>query len=119
MNIIPYLGPVIGAFIAVALGITTTLAAGAYNELFVILSKLAGVLVVANLVDNNILVPVIYSKSVKAHPLEIFFVIIMGGSLAGLLGMLLAIPVYTVLRVIAKGFFSHFKVVQKLTNKID
>ena len=118
MNIIPYLGPVIGAAIALTLGVTATLAAGAYDELLSVLAKLGGVLVVANFIDNNILVPMIYSKSVKAHPLEIFFVIIMGGSLAGLLGMLLAIPVYTVLRVIAKEFFQQFRVVQKLTANI-
>jgi len=119
MNIIPYLGPLIGAAIAITLGITGTLAAGAYNEFLSVLAKLGGVLIVANFIDNNILVPMIYSKSVKAHPLEIFFVIIMGGSLAGLIGMLLAIPVYTVLRVIAKEFFQQFRVVQKLTEKID
>jgi predicted PurR-regulated permease PerM len=119
MNIIPYIGPMIGALIAITLGITGTLAVGAYNELLSVLAKLGGVLVVANFIDNNILVPMIYSKSVKAHPLEIFFVIIMGGSLAGLVGMLLAIPVYTVLRVIAKEFFQQFRLVQKLTSKID
>jgi predicted PurR-regulated permease PerM len=43
----------------------------------------------------------------------------MGGSLAGIIGMLLAIPVYTVLRVIAREFFQQFRVVQKLTEKID
>jgi predicted PurR-regulated permease PerM len=119
MNIIPYIGPIIGAGIAITLGITGTLAAAAYNELLSIMAKLGGVLLIANFIDNNILVPMIYSKSVKAHPLEIFFVIIMGGSLAGLIGMLLAIPVYTVLRVIAKEFFQQFRVVQKLTAKID
>jgi predicted PurR-regulated permease PerM len=119
MNIIPYLGPVIGALIAVTLGVTATLAAGAYIDLLPVLAKLGGVLLVANFIDNNILVPMIYSKSVKAHPLEIFFVIIIGGSLAGLIGMLLAIPVYTVLRVIAKEFFQQFRIVQKLTEKID
>jgi len=119
MNIIPYIGPLIGALIAVTLGITGTLAVGAYDELLSVLAKLGGVLLVANFIDNNILVPMIYSKSVKAHPLEIFFVIIMGGSLAGLVGMLLAIPVYTVLRVIAKEFLQQFKLVQKLTSKID
>jgi len=119
MNIIPYIGPVIGALIAFTLGITGTLAVGAYNELLSVLAKLGGVLLLVNIIDNNILVPMIYSKSVKAHPLEIFFVIIMGGSLAGLIGMLLAIPVYTVLRVIAKEFFQQFRLVQKLTEKID
>jgi predicted PurR-regulated permease PerM len=119
MNVIPYLGPVIGTVIGVTLGITATLASGAYDQLLPVLFKLMGVILTAHFIDNNVLVPLIYSKSVKAHPLEIFFVIIMGGSLAGIPGMLLAIPVYTVLRVIAREFFQQFRVVQKLTNKIN
>ncbi len=119
MNIIPYLGPVIGTSIGVMLGITSALAAGTYGELFNIILKLVGVFVVANFIDNNILVPVIYSKSVKSHPLEIFLVIIVGGGIAGFLGMLLAVPTYTLLRVIAKEFFQEFRVVKKLTETID
>jgi len=119
MNIIPYLGPIIGSTIGITLGVTATLASGSYNDLLPVLAKLCGVIFSAHFIDNNILVPIIYSKSVKAHPLEIFFVILMGGSLAGILGMLVAIPVYTVLRVIGKEFFQQFRVVQKLTSKID
>jgi predicted PurR-regulated permease PerM len=119
MNIIPYLGPIIGTVIGIFLGITGTLALGLYDEFLPVIVKLASVFVVANFIDNNILVPMIYSKSVKSHPLEIFIVIIMGGGIAGLAGMLLAVPVYTVLRVIAKEFFANFRVVQKLTKKMD
>jgi predicted PurR-regulated permease PerM len=119
MNIIPYLGPIIGGAIAITLGVTATLAYGAFNELLPVLMKLAGVLLGANFIDNNILVPLIYSKSVKSHPLEIFFVIIMAGSLAGLIGMLVAVPVYTVLRVIAREFLQQFRIVKKLTETID
>jgi predicted PurR-regulated permease PerM len=119
MNIIPYIGPVIGSLLGITLGITATLASGAYDALLPVLAKLSGVFLVVNFIDNNFLVPMIYSNSVKAHPLEIFFVIIMGGSLAGIVGMLLAIPVYTVLRVIAREFLQQFRLVQKLTNKID
>jgi predicted PurR-regulated permease PerM len=119
MNIIPYLGPIIGSVIGLMLGVTSTLAAGSYNELLPVIFKLAGVFLVVNFIDNNILVPVIYSKSVKSHPLEIFLVIIIGGGIAGLLGMLLAVPVYTLLRVIAKEFFQQFRVVKKLTETID
>jgi len=118
MNIIPYLGPMIGSVIGITLGVTATLASGTYDLLLPVLLKLTGVFFVANFIDNNILVPLIYSNSVKAHPLEIFFVIIMGGSLAGILGMLLAIPVYTVLRVIARQFLQRFRIVQKLTETI-
>lgn len=119
MNIIPYLGPIIGSLIGLVLGVTSTLAAGSYDEILPVLLKLAGVFIVVNFIDNNILVPYIYSKSVKSHPLEIFLVIIIGGGIAGLLGMLLAVPVYTLLRVIAREFFQQFRVVKKLTETID
>jgi predicted PurR-regulated permease PerM len=119
MNIIPYLGPVLGSAIGLMLGITATIAGGHYNELLPAFFKMMGVFVVVQIIDNNILVPVIYAKSVKSHPLEIFLVIIMGGSLAGLLGMLLAVPVYTVLRVIAREFFQQFRVVQKMAESMD
>jgi predicted PurR-regulated permease PerM len=119
MNIIPYIGPLIGGVIGLVLGTISTLAVGSYNELLPVTLKLLGTFVVVNFIDNNILVPVIYSKSVKSHPLEIFLVIIIGGGIAGLVGMLFAVPVYTLLRVIAKEFFNQFRVVKKLTEKID
>lgn len=118
MNIIPYLGPVIGTFLGLLLGASTTLAGGDFNQLLPELTKIGGVFLVANYIDNLLLQPLIYSSSVKAHPLEIFFMIIIGGSLAGITGMLLAIPVYTVARVIGKEFFSKFRVVKQLTEDI-
>jgi len=119
MNIIPYLGPFIGTIIGISLGITSTLAFGNYGELFPEILKMLGVFLFVNFIDNNILVPVIYSRSVKSHPLEIFIVIIMGGGIAGLPGMLLAVPVYTILRVIAREFFQEFRVVKKLTESME
>ncbi len=119
MNIIPYLGPILGTTIGMVLGVTSALAAGSYQEMLPLVLKLIGVFVAANFIDNNILVPFIYSSSVKAHPLEIFFVIIIGGSLAGILGMLFAVPVYTVLRVIARQFFNQYRVVRRLTDSMD
>ena len=62
--------------------------------------------------------PTIYSERVNAHPLEVFLVILVAGSAAGIVGMLLAIPAYTVLRVFAKEFFSQFSLVRKLTQQI-
>jgi predicted PurR-regulated permease PerM len=119
MNIIPYIGPLIGGVIGLTLGIISTLALGSYSELLPVFLKTFGVLLVVNFIDNNILVPIIYSKSVKSHPLEIFLVIIIGGGLAGLVGMLFAVPVYTLLRVIAREFFNQFRVVRKLTDQIN
>jgi predicted PurR-regulated permease PerM len=119
MNIIPYIGPIIGGVIGLTLGIVSTLSAGSYNEVLPVTLKLLGTLTVTNIIDNNLLVPFIYSKSVKSHPLEIFLIIIIGGGIAGFLGMLFAVPVYTLLRVIAREFFHHFSVVRKLTDSID
>jgi predicted PurR-regulated permease PerM len=70
------------------------------------------------LIDNFIIQPIIFSNSVKAHPLEIFIVVLSAGTLWGITGMLIAIPFYTILRVIAKEFLSEFKIVQILTKDI-
>jgi len=76
------------------------------------------VFAVTQLTDNMVFQPVIFGTSVYAHPIEIFIVIMIAGSLAGITGMILAIPTYTVLRAFAKEFFNNFRVVQKLTEKI-
>lgn len=118
MNVIPYLGPVIGATIGIFLGVTTHLSMGLYAELLPLIATILGVFIASNLIDNTVLQPLIYSTSVKAHPLEIFLVILIGGSFAGIVGMIFAIPSYTVIRVIAKEFLSRFRIVQKLTERM-
>ncbi len=118
MNVIPYLGPIIGAIVGVLLAISTILSIGMYSEIVSLTFIVIGVFVSANLIDNIVLQPLIYSNSVKAHPVEIYLVILIAGSMAGIPGMILAIPSYTVLRIIAKEFLSQLKVVQKLTRNI-
>lgn len=118
MNIIPYLGPVIGATVGMLLAVFSALGAGMISEVFSLPFIVLGVFAGANLLDNMVLQPLIYSNSVKAHPVEIFLVILIAGSMSGIPGMILAIPSYTVLRVVAKEFLSQFKVVQRLTKNI-
>jgi len=118
MNIIPYLGPLIGATIGVVLGATGNLSMGNYGDVLPITAIILGTFFVANLIDNMILQPLIYSTSVKAHPVEIFLILLMAGTLAGIPGMILAIPMYTVIRIIAKQFFTSSKLVKKLTKNI-
>lgn len=115
LNVIPYLGPLIGGFVGCILGLITTLGAHQYDMILPCLLKIAGSVAAANLIDNFVLQPVIYSKSVKAHPVEIFIVIILAGKMGGVFGMLIAIPAYTVLRVIAREFFGQLKFVNALT----
>lgn len=115
LNVIPYLGPSIGIAIGVFIGVT-----GMTGDISVagMALRIAGTILFAQGIDNFILQPLLYSNRAKAHPLEIFLVILIAGSLAGVLGMLLAIPAYNVIRVFAKEFFNNFRVVQKLTEKI-
>jgi predicted PurR-regulated permease PerM len=118
LNIIPYIGPFIGAIIGVLLTIATHLDMDFYNQVVPIIGWVLLVFLITKLTDDIIFQPFIFSSSVKAHPLEIFLVILIAGSLAGVQGMILAIPGYTVLRVFAKEFLNKFKVVKKLTSKI-
>lgn len=118
MNVIPYLGPIIGASVGTVLGIVGELGAGNYLDFYLVSGKVIVVFLSANLIDNIILQPLIYSNSVKAHPLEIFLVIMMAGSLSGAVGMILAIPTYTMIRIIAGEFLGEFRLVQQMTSKI-
>jgi predicted PurR-regulated permease PerM len=118
LNIIPYVGPIFGSIAGLTLGLTQALATGDMSSLNALTIKIAGVIFAVHYLDTMLFQPIIYSNSVKAHPLEIFFAIIIGGSLGGIVGMLIAVPCYTVLRVIGKEFFSKFRLVQMLTKDI-
>ena len=117
-NIIPYLGPLLGAILGASLALLGCLEMDFYSFTLPLLLKVLVVFLIVQLIDNFVFQPFIYSSSVKAHPLEIFLVILAAGSLAGVAGMILAIPVYTVLRVIGKEFFNQFRVVQSITKSI-
>ncbi len=118
MNVIPYIGPIIGATFGVVIGIATNLQLDFYTELTPLIGLMLLVFVSVQIIDNIVFQPLIYSNSVNAHPLEIFLVILMAGNLAGIVGMVLAIPSYTILRVIAKEFFNGIKVIQQLTRNM-
>ena len=118
MNIIPYIGPLIGASVGILLGISSIVSFGNYNDIIPTALIIIGVFSFANMIDNFVIQPFVFSNRVKAHPLEIFFVVLMAGSMAGVPGMILAIPSYTVLRVIAREFFDKFSVVRNLTKHL-
>jgi len=117
-NVIPYVGPLIGISIGLLLGITGSMQLDFYSQTVPLLAGMLIVFAIVQLLDNFVFQPLIFSNSVKAHPLEIFVVILMSATLGGILGMVLAIPVYTILRVFAKEFLTRFKVVRSLTKNI-
>jgi len=118
-NVIPYLGPWMGAFVGLLIGVALNLNADFMSHTLPLLGWMVLVFASVQIIDNILFQPLIYSSSVKAHPLEIFLVIMAAGSLAGILGMILAIPCYTILRVVAKEFFDNMKIVKKLTENLD
>jgi predicted PurR-regulated permease PerM len=118
MNVIPYIGPIIGASLGIVLVVLSELSLGNYDMVLTSVIIVIAIFGGANLIDNMILQPQIYSKSVKAHPVEVFLAIILGGKIAGITGMILAIPTYTVIKVIARQFMQHMKVVKFLTSKM-
>jgi predicted PurR-regulated permease PerM len=121
LNIIPYVGPLIGEVLGVVLAVIlkygTGIGLGVNIWIFALI--VLAIMLAAQLVDNFIYQPVIYSTSIKASPLEIFIVILLVGHVGGVLGMLVAIPGYTVVRVIASRFFYHLKPVKKLIPDLD
>ncbi len=118
-NVIPYLGPWMGATVGLLIGVATNLNAEVMKPILPLIGVMVLVFAIVQIIDNILFQPIIYSSSVKAHPLEIFLVIMAAGSMAGILGMILAIPSYTILRVIAKEFFDNMKLVQRITKGLD
>ena len=116
LNIIPYVGPLLGEVIGVVLCVILKYSTGVGLAVgigwFAII--VFGLMLAAQLVDNFVYQPLIYSTSIKAHPLEIFIVLLIAGNIGGALGLLVAIPSYTVVRVIASRFFYHWKPVRRL-----
>lgn len=118
-NVIPYIGPMIGAATGIIIGLSTNSAGLEITEILILTGKIASVFAVMQALDNIVLQPIIYSQSVKAHPLEIFLVILMAGNVAGIAGMILAIPAYSIGRVFVGEFFNQFKVVKALTSDVQ
>jgi len=115
VNIIPYVGVFIAAAFGLFVSLSTGLSPDFHATLFPMISKVLLVFIACNLLDSLLLQPLIFSNTVKAHPLEIFLVIMVTGSLAGIGPMILAVPAYTVLRVIARQFLSRFRIVRRMT----
>ena len=119
LNIIPYIGPLIGGVFMIILTMTSNLE---YDFQSVVLPTTLWVFIgyiVAQMIDNFFSQPMIFSKSVNSHPLEIFLVIIIGGLLFGIVGMILAVPTYTALKVILKEYLSENQVIKTLTKDFD
>ena len=115
LNLIPYLGPIVGAVLMILLTMSSFIGSDFSS---IILPKTIYVMIgffIGQLIDNFFSQPFIFSNSVKSHPLEIFIVILASGTLLGPVGMIIAIPLYTTIKVIAQEFLAENKIVKALT----
>ena len=114
MNLIPYAGPVIGCVVSLCIGVLSPMGGDVGHAATLITLTI----ICVKVVDDFVIQPTLYSRRVQAHPLEVFLVILIAGYVAGMWGMLLAIPLYTVLRVFAREFFSEYSLVRRLTGQM-
>src|SRR6056297_2204879 len=91
-NTIPYFGPVIGYLLSIIISIIET------GDFSLVVPCILAVLV-AQIMDNIIFQPLIFSKSADIHPVAILFIILIGAQTAGILGMLVAIPIATIIKI--------------------
>ncbi|OAD44678.1 AI-2E family transporter [Polaribacter atrinae] len=118
LNLIPYVGPLIGAVIMFILSMTSNIGQDFQSEILPTTMYVMTGYLIAQLIDNFASQPIIFSKTTKSHPLEIFLIIIIGGLLFGVVGMITAVPMYTALKVILKEFLSDNKIVKSLTKDL-
>jgi len=97
-HLIPYFGPIIGGIPAIIVSIVQ------YGDLSQVPIILLVVLITYAL-DNGFIQPSVFGRSVDMHPIAIILLIISGGTLFGLFGMLLAVPVATVIKTFAKEIY--------------
>ncbi len=118
LNIIPYIGPLIGSILAAVLTMISNLGGDFQTEILpTTLYVLLGFTIV-QVIDNNVSQPIIFSKSVNSHPLEIFLITLISGFLFGITGMIIAIPFYTMIKVVAKEFIPENKIIQQITKNL-
>ncbi len=115
--IIPYLGGIISMIMGVILGVTGVISAGEYALIMPMVIKIIAAMFVVQTIDNNVFAPLIQGKSVKAHPVEIFIVVIAAASIGGIAGMIVAVPAYGFIKIVANEFLSNFKVFRQISEK--
>ncbi len=109
LNLIPYVGPIIGWALTITLSLTSSINHLPADQIIILIRNITIGYLLVQLWDNFVNQPLIFSRSVKAHPLEIFLVILIAGNLFGILGMIVAVPLYTMFRLLSKEFYQEYK----------
>lgn len=98
-NIIPYLGPFFGA--APALVVASTIS-------FKMMLLVVLINTLCQILEGNVISPQVVGRTLHMHPLSIIFVLLVGGELAGIVGMILAVPIFAAAKVVAQHLFAYY-----------
>jgi len=101
-SIIPYVGPIMGTMFGAVLYLGSDLPATAFYGLMTAAA-------VTHLVDNLVIAPAVLSHNVDLHPLTVALVLVVGGELLGTLGLLIAVPVASTIKVVAQEFYANYQ----------
>ncbi len=101
-NMVPYFGPFFGVVFAISSVILTG------QDLSMIIYVIFGMWGV-QVLDNNIVYPIVIGKSTNIHPLYVFLTVVAGGYLFGVLGMILSVPIVYIVSEISKELYSSLK----------
>ncbi len=115
--IIPYIGGIISLILGILMGVTGVISAGEYQMILPMVIKIAVAMSITQIIDNNLFAPIIQGKSMKAHPVEIFLVVIAAGSFGGIIGMIAAVPAYGFVKIVAGEFLTNFRLVRRFSEK--
>lgn len=118
LNIIPYIGPLIATVLVIVLTMLGFMGPESSGDMIMTTLYVVIGYSLCQTIDNNVSSPLIFSTSVNSHPLEIFIVILASGFVFGILGMIVAVPMYTIIKVVAKEFFPQNPVVKMLTKDL-
>ena len=99
-NVVPYLGPIIAIIPAIIIAFITSP---------FMLVKLAIVWAVVQLLEGKVISPQIMGRSLDIHPITVIFVILTAGNLFGIIGIILAVPGYAVLKVIITHIYQFIR----------
>ncbi|MCM2280298.1 MAG: AI-2E family transporter [Bdellovibrionaceae bacterium] len=106
MNLIPYVGPILGAVPAVLIALISEDGA-IYSSMSLNLFVLTSVFFIAQLIDVLFIIPFVVARIVNLHPVTVILVIIIGAQLMGILGMVISIPVASVLKLTLTAVYNH------------
>jgi len=99
-NLIPYIGPIIGATPAFVLALV-------YQDSATTIILMGGVYLAAQLIDMLFIIPLVVAKIVNLHPVTVVVVIIIGSQLLGVLGMIISIPVTSAIKLTVSAVYNH------------